>query len=219
MNPDSARLRIRVARRYVWPWLVGYAHGKLWFDPIYPTVCERLGGSSQPLLDIGCGMGLHAFYLRDRGFEPEIIGLDVDEKKIQRGAKVASRHYPGIKLLPGSCEELPEFSGNVTMLDVLHYLPASRQARVLEEIARRVAPGCWCVIRTSPRDESWRFKGTLAVERLARTISWMTEPAREFPTLEAIKASFPESEFTHEIRPLWGVTPFNSWLLAFQRKQ
>jgi 2-polyprenyl-3-methyl-5-hydroxy-6-metoxy-1,4-benzoquinol methylase len=163
-------------------------------------------------------MGLLAFYLHERGFRPPVLGIDVDEKKIARGARIAARHYPSVTLQVTDGGSLPEFLGHVTMLDVLHYLPPAQQKSTLQEMARRVAPGGWCVIRTTPRDGGWRFRCTLALEKFARSIAWMTRSAIEFPTIESVRAEFPETEFSSEIRPLWGRTPFNSWLLAFRRR-
>ena len=36
--------------------------------------------------------------------------------------------------------------------------------------------------------------------------------------IESVQAQFPTQEFEHDVRPLWGRTPFNSWLLAFRRR-
>lgn len=218
MIGETERLRWRIARRYRWPWFVGYALGKLRFDPAYREVLRRVGGGSLPLLDIGCGMGLLAFYLRERGYSPAITGLDVDASKIHRGMRIAGRHYEGVCLQVGDCAALPPFAGHVTMLDVLHYLDPAEQVRVAREMAARVAPGGWCLIRTTPHDDSWRFHCTLANERLAQSVAWMSRAAVAFPRLDGIAAQFAESEFTRDIRPLWGRTPFNSWLLAFRRR-
>ncbi len=219
MTRDEKIIHRRIASRYEKRWLAGYAKGKLRFDPAYHAVFERIGGTSLPLLDIGCGMGLLAFYLREHGFAPAITGLDVDEKKIRRADRIAHQHYPGMTFQIADALGLPEFSGHLSMLDVLHYLPATERSRVLADMARRIAPGGWCIIRTSPRDGSLRFRCTLAIERLAKAISWMTRVPQSFPTLEEISSHFPESEFTREITPLWGRTPFNSWLLAFRRAE
>ncbi len=195
-----------------------YSRGKLRHDPAFPAAFERIGSSKLPLLDIGCGVGLLAFYLREYGFAPDIVGLDVDRNKICEGQVVARKHYAGISLHTGDVSAQPEFSGNVAMLDVLHYLPAEAQQRALAEMARRVAPGGWCFIRTTPHDGSWRFRFTQIEEWFARVISWSARPVVVYPTLAQIQACFPTAEFDSEVRPLWGSTPFNSWLLAFRRR-
>lgn len=208
----------KIARHFRERWRQGYARGKLRSDPVYRASFERIGASSLPLLDVGCGLGLHAFYLRERGFTPTIWGLDVDVKKIAAGQAVAAAHYRGVTLQIGEGAALPEFSGNVSLLDVLHYFAPTAQTALLAGLAQRTASGGWCIIRTTPDDGSWRFRATQTLEWFARGIAWMTRPAVAFPTLASIAQSFPEAEFSHDIRPLWGNTPFNSWLLAFQRR-
>ena len=218
MNPGETELLERLPLRFRGRWLQGYARGKLRSDPVYRASFARLGASALPLLDIGCGLGLHAFYLRERGYSAPILGLDVDAKKIAAGQAVAAAHYPGVTLRIGDGAALPEFSGHVSLLDVLHYFSPDAQAALLAGLAQRTAPGGWCIIRTTPRDGSWRFRATQALEHFARGIAWMTRPALAFPTLAGIAREFPEAEFTHDVQPLWGNTPFNSWLLAFQRR-
>ncbi len=208
----------RIARHFRGRWLQGYARGKLRSDPVYAASFERIGASPLPLLDIGCGLGLHAFYLRERGFAPPILGLDVDAKKIAAGQAVAAARYRDVTLRLGDGVELPEFSGNVSLLDVLHYFSPTAQAALLAGLARRTAREGWCIIRTTPDDGSWRFRATLTLEWFARGIAWMARPVVAFPTLASIARAFPEAEFSHDIRPLWGRTPFNSWLLAFHHR-
>ena len=218
MSAETFKLRRRVAYRYLWPWLVGYAYGKMRSDPAYRAVHAYIGDCSLPLLDIGCGMGVLAFYLRERGFASPITGLDVDEAKLDRARRIARSNYPDMDFQLSDCAELPPFSGNVSMLDVLHYFAPGQQTRILQEMAQRVAPNGWCIIRVTPQGEGWRFRCSLAVEQIAKRSSWITRNAIAFPTLEDIAAQFPEEQFSREIRPLWGWTPFNSWLLAFRKR-
>lgn len=218
MSPDEAGIAGRVARYFPSRWLAGYARGKLRADPVYRASYERLSTSNLPLLDIGCGTGLHAFYLRERGFTAAIVGIDVDEAKISVGRAIAAEHYHGIELQLGDGAALPPFRGHVAMLDVIHYFSPKVQGHLLTGIAQRVAPGGCCILRLTPCDGTWRFRATQLLECFARGIGWMTRQAVQFPTLESVAARFPADEFDHEIRPLWGRTPFNSWLLAFRRR-
>ena len=218
MSTSDKEIVKHISSLFARRWMRFYSRGKLRHDPAFPAAFERIGSSSLPLLDIGCGVGLLAFYLRERGFAPHIVGLDVDGEKIREGQAVAGEHYAGVFLQTGDVSALPEFSGNVAMLDVLHYLPAEVQQRALEDMAKRVAPGGWCFIRTTPNDGSWRYRSTQFEEWFARLISWSARPVVVYPTLAQIEACFPAAEFDAEVRPLWGNTPFNSWLLAFRRR-
>lgn len=106
--------------------------------------------------------------------------------------------------------------GNVVILDVLHYLTPDAQRAVLERVAALLEPAAWCIIRITARDASWRFRVTVFEEFVLRAVGWMKAPARHFPTLAEIEAPFRERGFVSEIGPLWGRTPFNSYLLTFR---
>src|SRR3979490_1793111 len=77
----------RVAALFPQLWLRRYVTSKLRRDPIYPAACELFRGSDDPILDIGCGLGLLAFYLRERGCQQPILGLDLDARKIGQGSR------------------------------------------------------------------------------------------------------------------------------------
>ena len=73
-----------------WPRLYYYAIGKITLDPAYPAVAKALGKSTLPLLDLGCGMGLLAAYLRASGHCAPLVGWDLDEEKIEIAKAVLS---------------------------------------------------------------------------------------------------------------------------------
>jgi len=56
-----------------------YVASKIATDPLYPAAFGALRECALPLLDIGCGMGVFAFYLRGRGWQPAILAIDYDE--------------------------------------------------------------------------------------------------------------------------------------------
>jgi Methylase of polypeptide chain release factors len=79
----KSALRATAERYRPWPNLYYYARGKLALDPAYPAVARELASSPRPLLDIGCGMGLLAAWLRAHGHRAPIVGMDVDDRKIR----------------------------------------------------------------------------------------------------------------------------------------
>jgi 2-polyprenyl-3-methyl-5-hydroxy-6-metoxy-1,4-benzoquinol methylase len=87
---EHERACARVAVQFSQRWLRHYARGKLRRDPIYPAAYDLLGHSAEPILDVGCGVGLLAFYLRERGCRQPVLGLDVDARKIRYGATIAA---------------------------------------------------------------------------------------------------------------------------------
>ncbi|MFL6595491.1 MAG: class I SAM-dependent methyltransferase, partial [Chthoniobacterales bacterium] len=56
-----------VAALYTETWLRHYVGSKLRRDGVFAAAYELLRDSDQPILDIGCGVGLLPFYLRERG--------------------------------------------------------------------------------------------------------------------------------------------------------
>lgn len=224
MITDRLPLPLRIARRFSSYTLMNYAMCKLASDPVYRAVQQRLHPADLPLLDIGCGIGLCAFYLRECGYTGPISGVDVDSPKIAAARKHASKHYRQVAFDIGSGDDpsiftpFRERAGHVVMLDVLHYFNVEAQRFVLSRMAEAVAPGGWAILRATPRDGSWRFRCTAAEEWLIQRIGWMKAPPMHFPTIEQVVAPFEEAGFAAEVRPLWGRTPFNSYLFAFQRK-
>jgi 2-polyprenyl-3-methyl-5-hydroxy-6-metoxy-1,4-benzoquinol methylase len=208
----------RVASRFAKSWLRYYAASKLRSDPIFAAAYELFRASSEPILDVGCGIGLLPFYLRERGCEQAITGLDTDRRKIDQAYKAAAGRYHRLQLLPQDVRDgLPEFGGNVAVFDLLHYLEPARQTALLVALAARVSPGGMLLLRDGVRDGSARYWMTYAGELFAQATSWTIGVPLHFPTSESIDAAFSEKEFTRENRPAWGGTPFNNQLFIFRR--
>jgi len=209
----------RVAARFPQRWLRGYVRSKLRRDPIYPAAYELFRSSDAPILDVGCGLGLLAFYLRERDCRQLILGLDLDARKIRRGSGIAAADYRDIDLRFQDVQEpIAAFSGHIVLFDVLHYLPPAQQTSLLSRLAEAVAPGAVLVIRECPDDRSVRFWTTVAAERFAQAISWNLNTSFHFPSRERITEAFGERDFEQESRPLWGGLPFNNQLFTFRRR-
>ena len=207
----------RVAALFGPRWLRHYVSSKLRSDPVFPAAFDLLKDSSEPILDVGCGVGLLALYLRERGVAAPVVGLDTDSRKIQRGIE-AARRYADVEFIDHDVRRaLPSFRGNVALLDVVHYLAPADQRVLLAELAARVAPGGVLLLRDAPREPTLRFWMTYAGEVFAQTISWNIGAPLNFPTRESIHDAFRADEFTREERPAWGGTPFNNRLFIFRR--
>lgn len=199
-------------------WLRHYVASKLRRDGVFAAAYELLRKSDEAILDIGCGVGLLPFYLRERGCTQPVIGLDLDTRKTQRAREIASGRYEGVTFLDQNAgDTLPEFSGNVTMLDVLHYVPRPQQQGLLREAAARVGSGSMLLLRDCIRDGSLRYRITYWQERAAQTVGWNVKVPFHFVSREEIGASFSPNEFRCEERPMWGGGPFNNYLFTFRR--
>jgi len=195
-----------------------YVSAKLKSDPLYDAVLEQLQGSELPLLDLGCGLGLLAFFLRDSGLEVPIHSLDYDERKIKEARELAAARGDQKTSFDhhDAREGLPEHTGNVTILDILQFFDPEQIERLLTQAAERVAPGGKLVLRSGLKDDSWRFKITVAGDFLAKATFWMKAAPIHYPTAEDFERVL--SPFGKvSIRPLWGNTPFNNHLIVLDK--
>ena len=209
---------VRVAACFEERWLRIYVNWKLRADPIYLTAFDLFRNSDQPLVDIGCGVGLLAFYLRERNFLAPISGFDRDGRKIERANTVAQGACRDVEFIKQDvCEPLGQ-TGNIVLFDVLHYLRPDEQSRLLERLASRLAPGELVVIRDCPRDGNTRFWLTSWAERFAQATTWNIKVPLHFPPRERILGAFGEDQFSRTVRPLWGNMPFNNQLFIFRRR-
>ena len=207
----------KIANRFVSRWHRGYAKGKLRSDPLYDGVFSELAGSKLPLLDLGCGIGILAFYLRERGLDVPILGTDYDVVKID-AANAAATDYSDLEFRHGDARSgIPDHSGNVSILDILQFFTAEQQGKLLAAAARRVAPDGKLIIRTGLKDSGWRFNVTYLGDLLAKATFWMKAAPTHYPTRESLTDCLADLGFRAKITPLWGKTPFNNHLAVFQR--
>lgn len=208
----------QISDLYTGHWNRNYVSSKLKTDPLYSALLENVRDSPLPLLDLGCGMGLSALYLRTHGVEIPIHGLDYDERKIDEAKRVASAS--GYKDLTFAFHDarrgIPSHAGNVSILDILQFFTPTEQETLLREAADRVAPGGRLIIRSGLRDDSWRFKVTVAGDLLAKASFWMKAAPTHYPSAEDFERIL--SPFGKvSISPLWGGTPFNNHLIVLSR--
>lgn len=207
---------LTTARRYASePYFFCYAIGKLSLDPAYPFVRKELKNSPRPLLDIGCGMGLLAAYLRTAGHRPRITGLDIDDTKVQLAQSLLGPD--NASFATADALDMPEHSGDIVVLDVLHYFNDEDQQALLEKIAERLAPGGTAFIRVTLKENTWRFRFTKAEEWFVHAVRWIPVMGSNFPTREKVLAPFQRLGIEGHVQPMWGYTPFNSYLFTFRR--
>lgn len=195
-----------------------YVMGKLAADPLYPAVHAVIQSTTAPLLDVGCGMGVLACYLRQRGWQPAITGVDCDARKIAT-ARGLGAGFGGIQeFVHGDAGvALPAHCGSVAVLDIMQYLPPATRDAMLRQCAARIAADGVLVLRTGFRDDSRRFRVTRTVDRLAAWVNWMQTPPVHYPQPDELCLVLADAGLRGEFKPLWGRTPFNNWLGVFRR--
>jgi SAM-dependent methyltransferase len=206
VTPDDVAERI--AARYPTRFLRTYVRLKVRHDPVYDAVFERIGKTDDPLLDVGCGMGVLAAYLRARGFNAPIRGIDHDERKIA----IARSIVPEVAFGVADARTAIDDAGTVVLLDLLHYFRAEDQERILVSAARHAKT---VIVRDAIRDGSWRYRLTYAQEAFSRAVRWLRAERLHFPDHDDVVRPF--SKFDGEVVPLYGRTPFNNYLFVFRR--
>jgi SAM-dependent methyltransferase len=204
----------QVADRFSSRFLRSYTRSKLRRDPVYRAVLERLRGSSAPLFDVGCGIGLLEFYLRESGFTNPIIGIDHDARKVAAANQIATS-YRDLEFRAGDARDPIPAGSNVALLDVLHYFSIEDQTRILRNAAAAVAAGGVVIIRDAVRDGTLRYRLTSLQEQFSRAVRWLRAERLNFPTESQI--TMPFEGFVKEVVPMWGGTPFNNYLFVFRR--
>lgn len=197
-------------------WDYCYSRAKLASDPLYTGVCDALRGTSAPLLDLGCGLGLLAHALHAQRIALPYRGVDNDAGKVARARRAAARaklhdvDFATVDL----AHEYPVHRGSVTLLDVLQFIPPQAQARTLDAAIAMLVPGAKLVIRTGLADGSGRAHVTRAVDVFSRVLGWMNAGPSRYPDADALRARFAAAGLLVEFTPLYGRTPFNNWRIV-----
>ena len=194
-------------------WHYHYALAKLRTDPLYPGVVDALRGTSAPLLDLGCGIGLLAHALRAQGVDLPYRGVDNDRAKIARAREASARAglrdvaFYAVDLADGA----PGHRGSVAILDVLQFVAPEVQDAMVDAAVAMLAPGARLVIRTGLEDGSRRARITRGVDAFSRMLGWMNAGPRRYPEADALRARFEAAGLRSAFTPLSGNTPFNNW--------
>lgn len=195
-----------------------YARLKLRRDPVYAAAAALLAGTGAPVLDIGCGIGLLGLYLRARGFRGGYLGIDCDHSKVSAARRIAVGQVPALTFATADAVALPNFSGAIVLLDVLHYLHREQQQQLLRSAATRIAAGAILIIRTALREPTWRYVATVCEEHVLYGVGWMQMPARHIPRRSEIESTLHRAGLQTQTRPCWGATPFASFLIVARRR-
>lgn len=206
-------------RSFAGRWAWHYSRSKLATDPLYPGVCEVLHGSQEPLLDLGCGLGLLVHALRADGIGLPYLGVDNDAAKIARATTAAeSAALPNARFTCADLTgELPVHRGSVAILDMLQYIDPSSQARLLAGAIAMLTPGALLVIRTGLEDGSPRARLTHAVDAFSNLLGWMNTGPKRYPNEAELRATFDAAGLESQFSALHGNTPFNNWRIVARR--
>ncbi len=215
-NPRPTKTYRDISNLYKGRWLQGYVRGKLRSDPVYAATAAIIAAYPAPVLDVGCGPGLLAHYLDACGIRVTYHGLDPDSRKIA-SARTAAADLGNAHFEHTDSPPLPGWQGHVVVLDVLHYMDAGMQMQLLHDAIPRIAPGASLIIRTVLRDRSWRFRATQAEEAIIWGSRWIRGGVRHYPLADELLYPLRAAGLAVEMAPMFGRTPFNSFLVRATR--
>ena len=210
------RTRHRIAALYDHHLQRSYIRGKLASDPVYATTTALIAGSSLPLLDIGCGIGLLGQYLHAQGHSQPYLGLDHDLRKITAGQQAVRRAGLDavMQLQHADAAELPPTHGHVALLDMLHYLSAERQRSLLQAASRHLAPQGCLIIRNVLREKNGYFHATRIAEFFLHASGWISAGPQHYPSADELCSTLEGAGLDVHIESLRGRTPFNNYLIV-----
>ncbi|MBP6697082.1 MAG: 1-acyl-sn-glycerol-3-phosphate acyltransferase [Flavobacteriales bacterium] len=145
-----------------------------WYIRIKSRIDARLDDRIHALLpregrivDLGCGYGPLAFLLHWSGPGRTILGVDHDAGKIAVATHCFGRGPQLTFAQADLTTYAPPAAEAYVLKDVLHYVPADAQRRLLGLCAARLAPGGMIIVRDGFTDDTGRHQRTRWTERFS----------------------------------------------------
>jgi len=226
---DAATRPYIEAGKYAWH----SARGKLRHDPVFFSLLRRgLLPERGNLLDLGCGQGVLLSLLKAAkaqylaGLWPQgwpapplnldLRGIELREERVKAahcalggGAQVDQRDLRDFDFRPCSV---------IVMLDVLHYLGAGEQQRVLEKAARSLEPAGVLLVREADAGAGFPFQVTKWSERIAEAGRGRLRDSLHFRSSREWVAALENLGLGVQVEPVSGGTPFAN-VLFIARKE
>jgi SAM-dependent methyltransferase len=205
-----------------------FARGKLGHDPVFRAILEQdlLRGHPR-ILDLGCGQGLLAAWLRAaadcyaQGVWPQswppptvprsLRGIELMRRDVARARRGLG---PECEVTQADIREVP-FGGvdAVVILDVLHYMPEASQRDVLQRVRAALPADGVLLLRIGDADAGRRFRITCWSDRLSLLFRGHGLPQLHCHGLARWRELLRECGFDSRPEPMSEGTPFANVLL------
>ena len=132
------------------------------------------------IVDLGCGNGLFPNILSLGSLERRIIGLDLDEKKIEVANRIKSLDSNIIYQI-GDVVDAKYPKGDVfTLVDVLYLIPFDKEEIVLKKCYQSLSKDGTLIIKEMDTQPRWKYTYNLFQETLAVKLIGLTLGERFF---------------------------------------
>ena len=205
-----------------------FARGKLRRDPVFRALLERglLRGRGH-ILDLGCGQGLLASWLRaaelsyqtgswPQGWPPapqpvSTRGIELMRRDVERARNALG---PQCDISQGDIRHA-EFGATdaVVILDVLHYITRDEQLQLLKRVRAALPPKGLLLLRIGDAAGGLRFRYSQWVDRLVMRCRGHTSVAMHCRSTEQWRELLVECGFEVEATPMSEGTRFANVLL------
>ncbi len=144
-----------------------YVASKLRVDPLTRLLIEdrrHLGD----VLDVGCGRGQFGLLLCDLGRVRSLRGYDWDERKVAtaRSAANGTADFRAADLRA----VVPAPADTILLFDVLQYVSADEQRRLLRTLVAALRPGGRLLVRAADRSRGWCALLSQSLDHAARAV-------------------------------------------------
>jgi len=205
-----------------------FARGKLRADPVFRAILELglLRGYPR-ILDLGCGQGMLAAWLRaaahcyERGTWPRawppapcpqsMRGIELRAREVERARRALG---PGCEVVQGDIRSAVFGSADaVVILDVLHYLPAPSQREVLQRVRAALPRGGLLLLRVGDAGGGLRFHFTRWVDQSVMLTRGDDLGTLHYRSIAQWRQLLGECGFDSRAEPMSHGTPFANVLL------
>ena len=130
-----------------------------WDPPRVPgelpgLVASRVVPAGATVLDVGCGAGLEAVWMAERGFA--VVGVDSSREGVLRAEERAARAGVEVDWRPGSVYDLPIGDASIDLIldrGCLHGIDREDRPDYAAEIDRVLRPGGLLLLRGAAEDD------------------------------------------------------------------
>lgn len=179
-----------------------FVHGRAFLSDL--AFVERFVPRKGFIVDLGCGHGLFACLLRESSEARRVLGVDIDDRKIDV-ARGAAGDTQWLRFEVGDIlEEPPPRCDAVTIVDVLYLLPFGHQEQVLRNAAAALGEGGPLIVKAQEKRTDPRYAITYAQEMITVGLGF-TRGGRErfyFASRDEALAMFERAGFVVEVEEM-----------------